>query len=250
MIKLLNKIKVLALLVMFTGYLAISLINTLAADQSIICTSSGCSGLSDSLFNETSMAPGQSVTKSLDIYNNYGETMKLAMSVSENTAGTDDSFTPFVDVTVVTDGTAARYSGTLDNFLISYIDLEKLETNHHSLVEITLALQNVGNEFQGKAAKFSFDIKIDQEVPGTGGGAAAASPSPSPSASAGVVAGLTSAPLTVPEEVLGEATPAAGPAEGMVEGEQTYWRFWPWLLLLPPGFFFFLKWWRKRRKMD
>jgi len=92
--------------------------------------------------------------------------------------------------------------------------LEKLESGQRRPVSISLSLANVGNEFQGKQAKFSFDLKIDQEVPGD-----AASPSPSPAA--GLVAGAQTelAGAFIPEEspspgpeagpeILGETTPA------------------------------------------
>ncbi|PJA22587.1 hypothetical protein COX59_02585, partial [Candidatus Beckwithbacteria bacterium CG_4_10_14_0_2_um_filter_47_25] len=151
-----------------------------AADQTITCTDSGCSGISDALFNEAGVAPGESVTKSLEIINNHSQTLKLALDPSQNT-GTDTDFIESVTVTVTTDK-GSRFTGTLGQFLTAYIDLEKLESGQRRPVEIALSLADAGNEFQGKQAKFSFDLKIDQEVPGD-----AASPSPSPAA--GLVAG-------------------------------------------------------------
>lgn len=224
-----------------------------AADQTITCISSGCSGIADALFNELGVAPGVSVTKSIEIINNQGETIKLAMSVSKNEV-TDDDFTKLVDVIVNTDGFNNRFTGTLESFLTSYIDLEKLENNQHRLVDITLSLTDVGNEYQGKQAKFSFDIKIEQETPGTGVGGGgdtttATSPSPSP-----LVLGTTSFINEVENifsAVLGESSPSAGPAElisGLVKGRST----WPqWLLILPLPIiiFFFLKWLGKHRRM-
>jgi len=183
-----------------------------AADQTITCTDSGCSGISDALFNEAGVAPGESVTKSLEIINNHSQTLKLALDPSQNT-GTDTDFIESVTVTVTTDK-GSRFTGTLGQFLTAYIDLEKLESGQRRPVSISLSLANVGNEFQGKQAKFSFDLKIDQEVPGD-----AASPSPSPAA--GLVAGAQTelAGAFIPEEspspgpeagpeILGETTPA------------------------------------------
>jgi len=166
--KLLNKIKPVALLLLSVGYLAVTIVTSLAADQTITCVPGGCSGIQNSLFDELSVAPGGSVTKSIEIINNHGETMKLAMSVSKNDL-TDNDFTKLVDVVVNTDGSNNRFTGSLESFLTSYIDLEKLENGQHRLVEITLSLQDVGNEYQGKQAKFSFDVKIDQEVSPTTG---------------------------------------------------------------------------------
>jgi len=183
-----------------------------AADQTITCTDSGCSGISDALFNEAGVAPGESVTKSLEIINNHSQTLKLALDPSQNT-GTDTDFIESVTVTVTTDK-GSRFTGTLGQFLTAYIDLEKLESGQRRPVEIALSLADAGNEFQGKQAKFSFDLKIDQEVPGD-----AASPSPSPAA--GLVAGAQTelAGAFIPEEspspgpeaspeILGETTPA------------------------------------------
>lgn len=173
-----------------------------AADQTITCTDSGCSGISDALFNEAGVAPGESVTKSLEIINNHSQTLKLALDPSQNT-GTDTDFIESVTVTVTTDK-GSRFTGTLGQFLTAYIDLEKLESGQRRPVEIALSLANVGNEFQGKQAKFSFDLKIDQEVPGD-----AASPSPSPAA--GLVAGAQTelAGAFIPEE-----SPSPGPEAG------------------------------------
>jgi len=236
---LLNKLKPIALLLLLVGYLAMTIVTSLAADQTITCVSGGCSGLQNSLFDELSVAPGDSVTKSIEIINKQGETMKLAMSVSKNDL-TDDDFTALVDVTVITDGANNRFTGSLESFLTSYIDLEKLEDGRHRLVEITLSLPDVGNEYQGKQAKFSFDVKIDQEVPGSGdtglgGAAASSSPSPSPSPSF--------TPLRL-SAVAGAATSAPSPfsspspaTTGTVKGKQTG-QYWPWLFsLIPLGWF-------------
>src|SRR3989338_5966821 len=223
------------LIILITAAALILIPISRAADQTITCTDSGCSGISDALFNESSVAPGESVTKSLEIINNHSQTLKLALSPSKNT-GTDDNFIESVTVTVTTDK-GNRFTGTLGQFLTAYIDLEKLESGQHRPVSISLSLADVGNDFQGKQAKFSFDLKIDQEVPGDSGGTGgtAASPSPSP---AGLVAGAfipSESPASSPEaspEILGETTPAG--------------RDWRWLLLLlfPLPLFWY---WRLRR---
>jgi len=207
-----------------------------AADQTITCTDSGCSGISDALFNEAGVAPGESVTKSLEIINNHSQTLKLALDPSQNT-GTDTDFIESVTVTVTTDK-GSRFTGTLGQFLTAYIDLEKLESGQRRPVEIALSLADAGNEFQGKQAKFSFDLKIDQEVPGE-----AASPSPSPAA--GLVAGAQTelAGAFIPEE-----SPSPGPEAGPeILGETTpAGRDWRWLWLSIPLLILWL--WRIRHK--
>lgn len=237
--------KLLLLFFIIAGVL-ILIPQSLAADQTITCTNSGCSGLQDGLFNELAVAPGDSIMKTIEIINNHGETMKLAMSVSKNDL-TDVGFTKLVDVVVNIDGVNNRFTGTLDSFLESYIDLEKLETGQHRLVDIILSLQDIGNEYQGKQAKFNFDIKIDQEIPGTsvGGGTAVVSSSSGPSP---LILGATN----LFAEVLGAASPSADIetlVSGLVQGKS----FWPkWLLALPlPAvIFLFLKWLGKHRRMN
>ena len=226
---LLNKLKPVALLFLLVGYLAVTIVTSLAADQTITCVSGGCSGLQNSLFDELSVAPGDSVTKSIEIINKQGETMKLAMNVSKNDL-TDDDFTALVDVAVITDGINNRFSGSLESFLTSYIDLEKLENGQHRLVDITLSLQDVGNEYQGKQAKFSFDVKIDQEVPGGGVGGTVTSSSPSPSPSPSLSSFITTSTPS--------PSPSPSPATtGTVKGKQTG-QYWPWLFsLIPLGWF-------------
>lgn len=228
---------------------------SLAADQTVTCTNSGCSGLTNSLFSELNMAPGGLVTKSIEVISNHNETMKLALSVSKKEV-TDNDFIEFVQVAVVTDGLKNRFSGNLTSFLGSFIDLEKLESGQRRMVEISLSLDDVGNEFQGKQANFSFDLKIDQEVPGSGdggvGGGVAASASPSP-AILGVTAFFPQGQSFL-ESVLGVATPSAlmpgfiNP-EGSVQGESSgrSWFWWLMLLFVPV---FWLLWLRKRRRMD
>jgi len=226
---LLNKLKPIALLLLLVGYLAMTIVTSLAADQTITCVSGGCSGLQNSLFDELSVAPGDSVTKSIEIINKQGETMKLAMNVSKNDL-TDDDFTALVAVTVNTDGINNRFSGSLESFLTSYIDLEKLEDGRHRLVEITLSLPDVDNEYQGKQAKFSFDVKIDQEVPGGGVGGTVTSSSPSPSPSPSLSSFITTSTPS--------PSPSPSPATtGTVKGKQTG-QYWPWLFsLIPLGWF-------------
>jgi len=211
-----------------------------AADQTITCTDSGCSGISDALFNEAGVAPGESVTKSLEIINNHSQTLKLALDPSQNT-GTDTDFIESVTVTVTTDK-GSRFTGTLGQFLTAYIDLEKLESGQRRPVEIALSLANVGNEFQGKQAKFSFDLKIDQEVPGD-----AASPSPSPAA--GLVAGAQTelAGAFIPEESPSPGPEASPEASPEILGETTpAGRDWRRLWLSIPLLILWL--WRIRHK--
>ena len=206
-----------------------------AADQTITCTDSGCSGISDALFNESSVAPGESVTKSLEIINNHSQTLKLALSPSKNT-GTDDNFIESVTVTVTTDK-GNRFTGTLGQFLTAYIDLEKLESGQHRPVSISLSLADVGNDFQGKQAKFSFDLKINQEVAGDSGGGTdtvTTAALPSPSLAAGLVAGVAASP---------SPSPSPGPA-GVVAGQATSPWWWLLLLLFPLPLFWY---WRLRR---
>lgn len=222
--------KQLVKIIFLSSFLFLLIPTSRAADQTVTCLPGGCSGLQNSLFNELSVAPGGSVTKSMEIINKHGETMKLAMSVSKNDL-TDDDFIKLVAVTVKTAGANNRFTGSLESFLGSYIDLEKLENGQHRLVEITLFLPDVGNEYQGKQAKFNFDVKIDQEVPGVG---ITASPSPSllpsSSPSAGLVAG---AAISIP-------SPSPLPSSvttGLVKGEQAG-PLWPWLFsLIPLGWF-------------
>lgn len=226
------------LLVLISAALLILIPWSKAADQTITCTDSGCSGIADALFNESGVAPGESVTKSLEIINNHSQTLKLALSPSKNTE-TDDNFIELVTVTVTTDK-GGRFTGTLGQFLTAYIDLEKLESHQRRQVEISLSLDNVGNDFQGKQAKFSFDLKIDQEVPGDGtggttdgGATAAASPSPSP---AGIVAGVFTASQ--------DQAPSPSP-QGIIAGQSSSpWRWWFLLLLFPLPLFWY---WRMRR---
>lgn len=202
-----------------------------AADYDIICDANGCTSPGTAIFNETTVAPGNSVTKTIEIKNQHGETINMDMTASQN-LGTDNDFLNVVDVVVQEVNSFTRFTGTLTAFLNNpAIDLGSLNAYKTKLIAITLTFQNVGNEFQGKQAKFDIPVHINVQSPAIGGGGgittgttgAATSPSPLP---LGTVAGVFTSPIS---QVLGEATPAAESQlpSGFTAGHTTFNWWWP-----------------------
>lgn len=71
-----------------------------ASDQTINCTSTGCSGLSGALFNETNIAPGDSITRTLHVSNaDNPDSCNLTMSATiTDKVGLDDFTTKLFTV--------------------------------------------------------------------------------------------------------------------------------------------------------
>ncbi|MFC1627068.1 hypothetical protein ACFL18_00740 [Patescibacteria group bacterium] len=239
-----NKIKTFLLTILFTATLAMVLVNsTKAADYNITCDANGCTSPGTAVFNQTNVAPGDSFTKTIEVKNLHNETLNLEMNASQN-QGTDNIFLNVVDVTVIGLGGRTRFSDTLANFLTTNkIDLGSLNDQGLEQAIITMTLRDVGNEYQGKQAKFNININISVQasgpsIGGTGGGT---TPSPSPSPTVGFVAGAFITPTPSPE-ILGEATPSASTLSDTILGLQSFNWWWPLLAqLVIFSFYYYLK---------
>lgn len=254
--KLIFKLKPLMSIVFITTILAIvGIASSQAADFNVTCNASGCTSPGSATFNETSVAPGDSITKYIQVKNNHNETLNLDMTTSKEN-NTDDIFLDVVDVVVIGLGGRVRFNNTLRQFLTSpTIDLGSINDSGQEKVKIILTLRDVGNQYQGKQA--IFDLPIHINVQGQGGtsdssaGEASVIGSPSPSPfQAGIVAGAVVSPEP---GVLGESTPSAQTKDeaqtpGSVLGQvKSLFKWWPWLFLLGPLFWWFHLLYKRRR---
>lgn len=202
-----------------------------AADYLITCNDSGCTSGGQALFDGVLVAPGESVTRSLEIVNNDNEQINVNANAAKKSS-TDEDFINFVSVVVADVGGPVRFSGSAADFLGQTIDLGTVAAGKVKAIDFTISLADVGNEYQAK--KINFNLPINLSVPGGGGGTtsgttAAASPSPSPVGfAAGVFTGLESLVLGV------GASPSPSPAAGVVAGQASFPWWWPIPLILFP----------------
>lgn len=241
--KLHSKLKQLLLLtIIATAGLILFSSNTTAADYDIACDPNGCTSLGNATFNEQSVAPGDSVTRYIEIKNNHHQTLNLDMTTSKDSK-TDDIFLDVVDVKVIGLGGRIRFDGSLRQFLSNpSIDLGSINASGKKQVKITITLQNVGNQYQGLKAIFDLPIKINVQGSGSGGDGASQSTSPTSPSLTSLLSELNLSPEIIPllEEVLGEASPSSPlqSPESIFNQIRSYLRWWPWLLLLIP-----ILWW-------
>lgn len=167
--------------------------STTAADQSILCNSLGCTSPGTALFSETNVAPGDTVTKTLEVKNQRSETLTIELSAYKK-SGTDDDFLEKVDVSVDEVGGGNKYSGSLGDFLqgSTTVALGSISASSTKEFDITLALEDVGNEYQGKGANFDISVDVAGEPDETGSSSVSGSSASSSSCGASVP---TSAPI-------------------------------------------------------
>ena len=232
--KLLNKFKPLLLTILLAvSILIISIHDSKAAEYKITCDSSGCTSPGTAIFNETNIAPGDSITKYIEVKNNYNETLNLNMTTTKDN-NTDDIFLDVIDVIVIGLDDQIRFDDTLRQFLNDpIIDLGSINDSGQDQVKITLSFQNVDNQYQGKQAVF--DIPINIKVQGQGENLDDSSTPTFSFNPTGKIAGVTT-------------TQSSSSPGGQIKGAQSTFS-WLWLLLLIPfGLIFFLLYRRRLQK--
>ena len=134
--------------------------NIFAADKNVVCNNSGCSGFSGSLFSESGMLPGDTLSKTFSVKNERNEPISLTLESEEN-AGTDEIFKQKIVAVVYENGGLIKFSGTFENFLVSDIALGNLSPNETKNYEISISFPtDAGNEYQGKVINFDLSITI------------------------------------------------------------------------------------------
>ena len=120
--------------------------NIFAADKNVVCNNSGCSGFSGSLFSESGMLPGDTLSKTFSVKNERNEPISLTLESEEN-AGTDEIFKQKIVAVVYENGGLIKFSGTFENFLVSDIALGNLSPNETKNYEISISFPtDAGNE--------------------------------------------------------------------------------------------------------
>ena len=232
------------LIILITAAALILIPFSQAADYLITCNDSGCNSGGEALFDNASVAPGESLARSLEIVNNDNEQINVNLKAAKKSS-TAEALINFVSVVVADAGGPVRFSGSAADFLSQTIDLGAVAAGQVKAIDFTISLADVGNEYQGK--KINFDLPVNLSVPGGGTGGtdggtdavtAAASPSPGP---VGFVAGAF---IETTAEETGGASPSPSP-QGTVAGQASFPWWWPSPLILFPSLLFW--YWRFRR---
>ncbi len=157
-----NKYKPLLLSLFILGVFITAIDASQAADANVICSDS-CSSIGSPLFSEANMAPGKSVTKTLEIKNDRTQPIHIAL-VTTQQAGTDDAFLDKINVQIVQQGGLSKFINTLKQLFLTEVSLGTIASNTISTYDMTLSFdQNADNNYQGKVANFDLAINISGE---------------------------------------------------------------------------------------
>jgi hypothetical protein len=232
-------------LVLLAAAALISIPWSKAAEFSINCDDNGCDNSGQKFFDNTAVAPGESVTRSLEIQNNAKDQINVNVKAVKKD-GTDEDFLQYVSLEIHDVGGPSRFNGSVSDFFNQTIDLGAVPAGQPKAIDFTMTLADVPNEYQGK--KINFDFPVNLSVPGgpsspsatdgvggAGGGGVGASPSPSPKLSltsffGGQIAGLQTGPEESPEPSVSPSPSASPDILGQTSPRNWYW----WLLLLIP----------------
>ncbi|MGB6839092.1 MAG: fibronectin type III domain-containing protein [Microgenomates group bacterium] len=174
---LLNKAKPYLLSLLVIASLAVIFIGvSRAADQTITCdATSGCTGSTGPLFEETNMAPLDTVTRTVTAQNNYPENRDFAVEiVSATFSDSTPSLAQILAVEVIEQESANTVYGpkTLEQWKTDdFVILSNVPTGGDRHYDFTVTMANVGNNYQGKTLVFDLNLGFDAFPP---------SPSPTP----------------------------------------------------------------------
>ncbi len=236
-----------------TLLLLISSGKAIAADYKVTCDNTGCTGPTTATFYETNLAPGDSITRTISIKNNYGETLNLTLS-ADKLINTDDPLLPQVSIEIQGLWGRTRFTSTLAELLTTnLVDLGHLFAFSIREISLTLTLSRFGNTYQ--ASKAWFDIPVSINVQGQARNQGSISTHTSPSSS--LPSTLNTLPANLLSSSLGQVAGFASPsADTLVSQNQpshlldqlkTYFRWWPWLILFIPILWWIFLLFRSRR---
>ena len=173
----LNKFKPYLLIVLLFSFVFFWTDITGASDASLTCSDSGCSGIAGAIFNEGNMAPGDMVTKTLTVINNYSEPRNFGVQVSDTNF--NDSTPSLAQEMIVvikdtSDSSVLYGPKTLNEWKSDgLVNLSQIANGSSKEFIFEVNFNDVGNEYQEKS--LSFDLIFGFE----GGGSRISSPSTS-----------------------------------------------------------------------
>lgn len=123
---------------------------------------------SEPLFNETNLAPLDSVTKQITIKNLTSSSQKFALNL-QNLLGTpDEKLAAVLEAQVIRDSNII-YSSKLSALKNTETFLENIPSSTTYIYDIKITMDDVGNEYQGQQIKFDLIFGwLEQAVSGGG----------------------------------------------------------------------------------
>ncbi len=213
-----------------------------AADYQVTCDNTGCTGSTAACFYEDNLAPGDKITKTIEINSVYDQTLNLDLS-SNKLTNTDEDLLKEITITIIGLEGRIRFSNTLEKFFTpTIVDLGSLTAHKTKSISLTVSLNQFDNQYQTNKAWFDIPINITVQSPGRSQSSKTKSKTQTLPQS---LSALTSAWLFNSQlgQVAGLATPSAQatssaqtliPISSIFNQLKTYFRWWPWLFLLVP----------------
>jgi len=173
---LLNKAKPYLLSLLVIASLAVIFIGTSrATDQTITCDeTSGCGGSTGPLFEETNMAPLNTIVRTITAQNNYPENRDFAVEiVSATFSDSTPSLAQILTVKVSEQESASIVYGpkTLEQWKADgYVILSNIPSSGSKHYDFAVTMANVDNDYQGKKLIFDLNLGFEALAPSGGGG--------------------------------------------------------------------------------
>ena len=122
------------------------------------------------LFNETNLAPLDSVTRQITVKNLTTSTQKFALNL-QNLLGTPGEKLAAVLTAEIIRDSNIIYSSKLSTLKDTETFLENIPASITYVYDIKVTMDNVGNEYQGQEVKFDLIFGwLQEEISGGGGG--------------------------------------------------------------------------------
>lgn len=137
-----------------------------AADSEITCDTNGCSDIG-AIFNESNMYPGQNLTKTLKVTNNYNEARSFALEIQgSNYSDSTPSMGDAIKITIVdqSGGGGTIYGPKSINQWKNdgFTSIGMVDSKSSKTYELKIGFDNVGNDYKNQ--KLSFDLKLGFET--------------------------------------------------------------------------------------
>lgn len=165
----LNKIKPLLLIILLvSSFLFLAIGKTGASDATLSCGDSGCGGIGGAIFNESNLTPGDLITKTLTVSNNYSQARSFAVEVAGSSfSDSSPSLADELSVTITdnSDSTVLYGPKTLSQWkndgFVNLVTIDPGASNEF-LFEVTF--DDVGNDYQGLSLSFDLNFGFEEVV--------------------------------------------------------------------------------------
>lgn len=140
-----------------------------AADQSIICDSGGCSGVTGPIFSEVDLLPTQIVTQVVTATNNHSSNLDFAVEIKSDTfSDSSPSMADIFQIMIIEQESgliiysAPSITDWKNAGFVSLSNIPSYQTRHYDFI---ITMKNVGNEYQGKLLVFDLLLGFDALPP-------------------------------------------------------------------------------------